>query len=202
MKPKSQILEVWGDFACFTRPELKVERFSYPCPTPSATRGIFEAIFFKPEFYWQIEKIELLREPTYIALRRNEVGSVISVSNIKKWMKGNTYPKPIFADDPSQRQQRQTMAIRNPHYRLHAKIISRLENQDKQIAFEDQFFRRASQGKTFHQPYFGCREFVAFFRFIESLERQPEPFVRYQPQPAPEINTSLLSAPLQRVTPM
>jgi len=91
MKPKPQILEVWGDFACFSRPELKVERFSYPIITPSAARGIFDAIYCKPnkdpvqaQFRWQITKIELLAPVAYIALRRNEGGSVASTANVKK----------------------------------------------------------------------------------------------------------------------
>ena len=73
------VLEVWGDFACFSRPDLKVERYSYPLPTPSAARGVFEAIYFKPEFYWQVTRIETLTPPSYIALRRNEVKDKASV---------------------------------------------------------------------------------------------------------------------------
>ena len=89
MKPKTQVLEVWGEFACFTRPELKVERFSYPVITPSAARAIFDAIYCKPnknpskaEFRWQIKKVEVLSEPKYIALRRNEVREGSSTSTI------------------------------------------------------------------------------------------------------------------------
>lgn len=98
MAAQSHTLEVWGDFACFTRPEMKVERYSYPCPTPSAARGIFEAIYFKPQFYWQVDRIELLAIPKYIPLRRNEVKDKIGVPAVKKWMAGKEQPQPIFAD--------------------------------------------------------------------------------------------------------
>lgn len=172
---KTQIVEVWGDFACFSRPEMKVERFSYPCPTPSAARGIFEAIYFKPQFYWQVSKVELLETPTFLALRRNEVGTVTSVANVKKWMKGSTDPTPLLADDPSQRQQRQTIAIRNPHYRLHAQIIPRPEFSGQTKSYNDQFERRAKCGKVFQQPYFGCREFIAYYRYVENLNGEPNP---------------------------
>ena len=99
-KPNPQVLRVWGDFACFTRPELKAERFSYPFITPSAARGIFDAIYCKrTEFRWQITRIEILREPSFISLRRNEVTKVAS-------------RKPIDVEES--RAQRQTMALRDP----------------------------------------------------------------------------------------
>lgn len=167
------ILEVWGEFGCFSRPELKVERWSYPCPTPSGARGVFDAIYFKPQFRWEVSRIELLREPAYIALRRNEVASKVSASNVKSWMAGTVDPSPLIADDGTQRQQRQTMALRNPHYRLHARIVPRPDNEGQQTAYDEQFRRRASQGKCFQQPYLGCREFVAFFRYLDSLDGQP-----------------------------
>lgn len=181
--PEPHILEVWGDFACFSRPELAVERFSYPCPTPAAARGVFEAIYFKPEFYWQIVRIELLRQPSYIALRRNEVKDKVSEAMVKKWMSGTAEPTPLLADadksitgtDQRGRTQRQTMAIRAPHYRLHARIVPRDKSGRDQIGCDSQFIRRASQGKCFQQPYLGCREFVSFFRLIEDLADEPKP---------------------------
>ena len=183
IREKTHIIEVWGDFACFSRPELKVERWSYPCPTPSAARGVFDAIYCKgwdsstgdSQFYWQVDRIELLREPAYIALRRNEVGCVASASSIKTWMKRPHKTVPLMADDASQRQQRQTMAIRNPRYRLQARIVPRPGFENQQTAFDQQFERRVKQGKCFQQPYLGCREFVAFFRNAESLENGPQP---------------------------
>jgi len=183
MKPQDQVLEVWGELACFTRPELKVERFSYPVITPSAARGIYDAIYCKPsrdgkssEFRWQITKVEVLSKPEYIALRRNEVkNKAPPVQTIERWMTGQEKPKPIFADgdsdelgtDKEGRTQRQTMALRNPRYRLHAEIRPWPGLEDKLPAFEAQFRRRAAAGKCFYQPYFGCREFPAYFRLIE-----------------------------------
>lgn len=182
-EPRHHILEIWGEFACFTRPEMKVERYSYPCPTPSAARGVFEAIFFKPQFRWQVDRVELLSLPSYIALRRNEVKDKLNVNAVKKWMTGKEAPKPIWADaDKSQlgsdqkgRTQRQTMALRRPRFRITAQIAPRPGREGDLAAYDAQFVRRARQGKCFHQPSLGCREFVAFFRYIESLEGEPEP---------------------------
>lgn len=172
---KTHVIEVKGDFACFSRPELKVERWSYPCPTPSAARGVFDAIYcHPPEFLWQIKKIEILKNPTYLALRRNEVSAVTSTRNVKQWMKGTKKPESLKADDNSIRQQRQTMALRKVEYRLHAQIVPWPGFEGKQSAFDAQFVRRASRGKCFQQPYLGCREFVAFFRLVEDLSAEQE----------------------------
>ena len=172
MKAHDQILEVWGEFACFSRPEMKVERFSYPVITPSATRGIFDAIYCKPkEFRWQVKRVEILKPPSYIALRRNEVKERIPVNAVAKWMKGTQPPTPIFADgegDKKGRTQRQTMALKDVRYRLHAQIRPWPEFASHLPALTAQFHRRASQGKCFHQPYFGCREFPAYFRLMEN----------------------------------
>lgn len=177
------VIEFRAEFACFSRPEMKVERFSYPCPTPSAARGALEAIYFKPQFYWQVTRIELLREPSYIALRRNEVKDRLNPSAVRAWMSGKEAPEPLWADgdkgllgsDQKGRTQRQTMALRNPRYRISAHIVPRPSHQSQQRAFDEQFARRASQGKCFQQPALGCREFVAFFRYVESLDGEPAP---------------------------
>ncbi len=181
--PRLQILEVWGDFACFSRPEMKVERYSYPCPTPSAARGALEAIYFKPQFYWQVSRIELLAMPSYIALRRNEVKDKLNPAAVKKWMSGKAPSQPLWADgdkgllgtDQKGRTQRQTMALRSPRFRITAHIVPRPGHESQQKAFDEQFTRRASRGKCFHQPALGCREFVAFFRYVESLDDGPDP---------------------------
>jgi len=170
MKPKDQALDVWGEFACFTRPELKVERFSYPVITPSAARGIYDAIYCKPvEFRWQITKIEILAPPNYIALRRNEVKRAAAVA------KG--YAEPIAADEEA-RTQRQTMALRDVRYRLHAEIRPWRGFEDRLQALESQFRRRAANGKCIYQPYFGCREFPAYFELVEphAARAQPKAF--------------------------
>lgn len=179
----SHILECWGDLACFSRPEMKVERFSYPCPTPSAARGIFDAIYFKPEFRWQVERIELLKPIRYIALRRNEVKDVVNVNAVAKWMEGSEEPEPLWADGDQEvtgsnergRTQRQTMALCDVWYRLHGRIVPRPGNEGKQAAYDEQFVRRASNGKCWQMPYFGCREFPAFFSLPDKSPRTEKP---------------------------
>ena len=178
MKPKTHVIEVWGDFACFTRPECKVERFSYPLPTPSAARGIFDAIYCKPnknpsqaEFRWQITRVEVLAPVSYIALRRNEVKDKANFSAISKWMVGKGDPEPLWADgdrdslgvDTKGRTQRQTMALKNVRYRLYGEIRPWPAHENKLTALEAQFQRRAERGKCFAQPCFGFREFPAYF---------------------------------------
>jgi CRISPR-associated protein Cas5d len=165
-------IEVRGDFACFTRPELKVERMSYPVITPSAARGVFDAIYVKPpEFRWQVRRIEVLREPRFISLRRNEVKDVVNVHAVTTWMRGGSEPEPLWADgdrellgsDEKGRTQRQTIALQDVHYRLWAEIRPWPEFEAQLVGFEEQFKRRVSRGKCFYQPYLGCREFVAYF---------------------------------------
>ncbi len=176
MHPNPQVLEVWGDFACFSRPELKVERLSYPCITPSAARGIFDAIYAKPaELRWQVVAIELLAPPSFIALRRNEVKDKINVNAVADWMAGKRGAEPLWADgdrellgtDERGRTQRQTTALKNVRYRLHAEIRPWPAHRGRQAALEAQFRRRAERGKCFYQPYFGCREFPAWFELVE-----------------------------------
>lgn len=183
-------LEVWGDLACFTRPEMKVERFSYPVITPSAARGIFDAIYWdgkreqqgresvmRPYFYWQVTRIEMLEMPRYIALRRNEVKDrVPGAATLSKWMDGREAPQPLWADggkdelgtDQKGRTQRQTMALKNVRYRLSARIAPKSAFTADWGKMNSQFQRRARAGKCFQQPYFGCREFPAFFEYLEN----------------------------------
>jgi len=186
---KNHTLEVWGELACFTRPEMKVERFSYPVITPSAARGIFDAIYWegirdkqgmKPYFHWQVERIEVLEIPRYIALRRNEVkGIVPGTAKLNKWMRGEAQPEPLWADSDDAttgRTQRQTMALKNVRYRLTARVIPKSEfSAPAQInKFDSMFERRAKQGKCFQQPFFGCSEFPAFFEYVQPGEvRKP-----------------------------
>lgn len=184
MAPIPQVLEVWGELACYSRPELKVERFSYPCITPSAARGIFDAIFAKPpEFRWQVVKVELLSPPSYLALRRNEVKDKVNVQAVLGWMEGRREPEPIWADgdrdllgtDEKGRTQRQTLALKDVRYRLHAEIRPWSGHESKQTALEAQFRRRAERGKCFYQPYLGCREFPAWFRLADASTEDPPP---------------------------
>ena len=176
---KSQCLEVWGEFACFTRPEMKVERYSYPIITPSAARGIFDAIYWKPDshFYWQIERVELLSVPRYIALRRNEVKDKISTQKISQWMRGAGEIEPLWADgsdsDTKGRTQRQTMALKEVRYRLQAHPMLRKGGHNLEI--DAQFRRRAEHGKCHYQPCLGCREFPAYFRLVAADEPASRP---------------------------
>ena len=190
-------LEVWGNLACFTRPEMKVERFSYPVITPSAARGIFDAIYWdgkrervgkqeviRPYFYWQVTRIEVLEMPRFIALRRNEVkDKAPSERTIKSWMNGTEAPEPIWADagkdelgtDQKGRTQRQTMALKNVRYRLTARIVPRQAHRQELGKLNACFLRRAKHGKCFQQPYFGCREFPAFFEYLAPDEPAAQP---------------------------
>lgn len=186
MRGKTHCLDVWGDFACFSRPEMKVERFSYPIITPSAVRGIFDAIYWKRayDFYWQAEKVELLKPPRYIALRRNEVkDKAPPVSTIIAWMEGKREIEPLWADgdrdllgtDQKGRTQRQTMALKNVHYRIYAHMQFR-NGKNNKSAHDEQFVRRASHGKCFYQPFFGCREFPAYFQHVETDDEKKTAF--------------------------
>jgi CRISPR-associated protein Cas5d len=164
---------------------MKVERYSYPVITPSAARGIFDAIYWKKSygFYWQLERVEMLAHPKYLALRRNEVkDKAPSERVIQAWMAGRELPEPIWADggkdelgtDQKGRTQRQTMAMKDIRYRLHAHMRAR-ETQADMNALDAQFVRRARQGKCFYQPYLGCREFPAWFELRADGANDPPP---------------------------
>ncbi|MBI4424976.1 MAG: type I-C CRISPR-associated protein Cas5 [Elusimicrobia bacterium] len=159
-------VKVWGDFACFTRPELKVERVSYPVPTPSAARGVFEAILFKPEFRWRVREIKVLRPIRYLALRRNEVQGVASTKNVAAAMRGKPF-EPLYADDMddagSGRTQRQTLALRDVAYVFIAEPGLFPGTGEDVRKYAEQFKRRVERGQCFQQPYLGCREFAASF---------------------------------------
>lgn len=194
-------LEVWADYACFTRPEMKVERVSYDVPTPSAVRAVFEAIFWKPAIRWQVNKIEVMNPIKWISVRRNEVGTVMSPRS-----------EGLYIEE--HRQQRAGLFLRDVHYRFHATLeyippaqrshsqnrvpdylldqeditnpaiktsavtnktgVSDDETPGKYLAM---FERRARKGQCFTQPYLGCREFSCHFRWLdESEQSQCAPF--------------------------
>lgn len=163
-------LEVSGDFACFTRPEMKVERVSYDIITPSAARAVFESILFKradgrPAVCWHIRRIEVLKPIRWINLRRNEVGAVISTRNVTQAM---THGGPLGLYIEEERQQRAGLFLRDVAYRLHAEMEVFVEPAAKYHAM---FERRAAKGQCFNQPYLGCREFVADFQLVD--QEQP-----------------------------
>lgn len=154
-------IKVWGDFACFTRPDMKVERVSYSVMTPSAARGVLEAVFWKPEFQWRIREIHILREIKHFSILRNEVNSKVSVSSAKG---GKRY----FAD--GDRAQRHSLVLRDVEYIIKADIAVKDHSQDDAAKYRDQFRRRVSRGQCYHTPYLGCREFSAFFSEPEGNE--------------------------------
>lgn len=163
---KIHCLEVRGDFACFTRPEMKVERVSYDIITPSAARAIFEAILWKPAIRWRTTRIEVLAPIRWINVRRNEVGSVISGRNVKTAMKNGGGHLALYVEED--RQQRAGLFLRDVHYRIHAhfELLYR-EGSSDPVKFSEMFQRRARKGQCFSQPYLGCREFSADFRLVE-----------------------------------
>ena len=168
-------LHVSGDFACFTRPEMKVERVSYDEITPSAARAIFEAILWKPAIRWQIEKIEVLNKIQWFSVRRNEVASVIPIQPVKTAMRTGTGQLALYADED--RQQRAGLILRDVAYRIHASfaMTAKAGPDDNPTKFAEMFKRRASAGQAFNQPYLGCREFSADFRLVTEANDGPPP---------------------------
>jgi len=164
---KNFCLEVLGDFACFTRPEMKVERVSYDVITPSAARAIFEAVLWKPAIRWHIQKIEVLAPIKWINLRRNEVGKVIPKVNPKTATENG---KPLGLNIEDERQQRAGLFLRDVKYRIHAsfEMTEKAGASDTPAKFSEIFKRRAAKGQCFNQPYLGCREFSANFRLVDS----------------------------------
>ncbi len=182
--PTRHILEVWGDYACFTQPVMKVERFSYPIMTPSAARGVLEAIYWKPKFHWQILQIDMFSVPRYISLMRNEVKEKAPPdSTIARWMKRTEPISPIMADATMAdagtamkgRTQRQTMALKDVRYRIHAEIRPFEKYKQEISGLDAQFARRAARGQCFYQPCLGCREFPAFFKPAGEDDEAPIP---------------------------
>jgi len=151
-------VQVWGDYACFTRPEMKVERVSYPVMTPSAARGVLEAIFWKPEFNWRVREIAVLKPVRFFSILRNEVNTRQSERAARGWM---TAGGGFFAEED--RAQRHTLALRDVAYRVTADIELREHATDNIAKYRDQFQRRVERGQCFATPYMGCREFSATF---------------------------------------
>lgn len=149
-----------GPLACFTRPELKVERVSYPVMTPSAARGLLEAVLWKPAILWRIERIHTLAPIRFVAFRRNEVSTKASAPAAAVVRDGGSI-LPYFADDD--RAQRNTLALRDVDYLIeaHFEMTERAGPLDNLTKFVEIFERRLAKGQCFHQPYLGCRELAA-----------------------------------------
>lgn len=172
---KRYCLELFGDYACFTRPEMKVERVSYDVMTPSAARACFESILWKPAIRWHIREIEILKPINWINLRRNEVGNIISTRNVEAAMKGGDAILGLNIED--ERQQRAGLFLRDVVYRVHADLefIADRDKSANANKYHEMFERRASRGQCVNQPYLGCREFSAFFRLVTDLSIEPAP---------------------------
>jgi CRISPR-associated protein Cas5d len=162
-------VKAWGEYACFTRPEMKVERVSYPVMTPSAARGLLEAIFWKPEISWQIREIWVLNDIRHVSILRNEVNHRATLTAARVWARtGGGY----FADDADNRAQRHTLALRDVAYIIKADIVLASHAITEDVAkYRDQFRRRVNCGQCYHRPYFGCREFTASFGPSDGSER-------------------------------
>lgn len=158
-------LKVWGQYACFTRPEMKVERVSYDVLTPSAARGILEAIYWKPQVRWIVERLHVLNPIRFTNLRRNEVAAKASAANAKKAMNGKLKgPLALFIEED--RQQRAATILRDVAYVIEARF-ELLDDADPVEKHYNIFKRRAEGGQYFHHPYLGCREFPCDFEWID-----------------------------------
>jgi CRISPR-associated protein Cas5d len=160
-------LHVWGEYACFTRPEMKVERVSYDVMTPSAARGILEAIHWKPAIVWVIEKIHVLNPIRFTSIRRNEVGAKIPASSVNSAMtRGDTNGLGMAVDE--NRQQRAATVLVNPAYVIeaHFDLTPKAGDNDTAAKHLSMFNRRAESGQCFHRPYLGTREFAAHFNLV------------------------------------
>ncbi len=159
-------LKIWGRNACFTRPEMKVERVSYDVMTPSAARGVIEAILWKPAIRWKVTQIDVLNPIKWESVRRNEVGAVMS-----------SRTSGLFIEE--QRQQRAGLFLRDVAYTVHAyfEMTDKAGGEDTVIKFQEMFLRRAERGQCFHRPYLGCREFAAEFAVFTNGKPLPEPIL-------------------------
>lgn len=191
-------LEVWGDYACFTRPEMKVERVSYDVITPSAARAIFEAILWKPAISWHITKIEVLKPIKWLSVRRNEVGREIYRPSARQMAGKRGAPLGFYIEDA--RQQKAGLLLRDVKYRLHGYFEfippdergsnrastpelcadgqeqEVCEREDEAPAkYAAMFERRAKKGQCFHRPYLGCREFACNFKLVEPDKETAKP---------------------------
>lgn len=155
------VLHVTGDFACFTRPEMKVERVSYDVITPSAARAIFESILWKPAIRWQIRRIDVLAPIRWTTLRRNELAGKLSLASVNSAMRHGVGQLAQYIEE--ERQQRASLLLRDVAYRLYAdfSLTERAGPDDSLVKFAEMFRRRASRGQCVNQPYLGCREFAA-----------------------------------------
>ena len=170
MKGNTLKLHTWGPYGLFTRPEMKTERVSYDVLTPSAARGIIEAIHWRPSIRWVIDRIHVLKPIRFETLRRNEVGSVIPLRNVRAAMKnGTTDGLHVLVEDV--RQQRAATLLRDVAYVIEAHVVlTGTSSTDTTVKHERMFRRRAGKGQCYHRPYLGTREFAADFALADGDE--------------------------------
>lgn len=172
-------VRVSGDWACFTRPEMKVERVTYQYMTPSAARGALEAVFWHPQFRWVVSEIEVLRPVRYQSVTRNEVQKKIPTGNVAGWMRDPASMKPFYANARGREEgenatQRSTLALRDVAYNITAHAVVdgvNLRPEDTPEKYAAMFERRVEKGQCFARPYLGCREFAADFRAVDPSEQ-------------------------------
>ncbi len=157
-------LEVWGAYALFSRPELKVERVSYDVPTPSAARGIVESVYYHPGLRWYIDRIHVLNPIRFVSIRRNEVTDKISGRNVRQAAQGGG--QPLYLVTSQKIVQRSSLLLQDVHYVIeaHFEMTDKAAPSDNPGKFQDIVTRRMERGQCFHTPYFGCREFPVSFR--------------------------------------
>lgn len=167
-------LEVWGDYALFTRPEMKVERVSYDVMTPSAARGLMEAVYWHPGMRWSVDRIHVCSPIRFTNLRRNEVKATVSARSARTVMERGTGD--LYLCTPENIQQRASMLLRDVHYVIeaHFDMTDRAAPGDNPGKFQDIIKRRVRKGQFYHQPYFGCREFPVNFKLCEQSPDCPE----------------------------
>lgn len=167
-------VEVWGDYACFSRPEMKVERVSYDMMTPSAARGLLEAIYWHPGMRWVIDSIVVCNPIRFTNIRRNEVTDVVLASSALAVMNGGS--DPIYLAAPEKIAQRATMALRDVRYVINAHFVmtDKANETDSEGKFCDIIRRRLKKGQMYHQPCFGTREFIADFKQCDAVPECPE----------------------------
>lgn len=169
----SVLVEVWGDYACYSRPEMKVERVSYDVMTPSAARGLLEAIYWHPGMKWVIDRIHVCAPIRFTNIRRNEVKDTVSARKVKSVME---HGGPLYLSTPESIQQRAAMVLRDVHYVIeaHFDMTQRASPTDNPGKFREIMRRRLEKGQFYHQPCFGVREFPANFRPCRELPPCPE----------------------------
>ncbi len=165
-------VRVWRDYALFTRPEMKVERCSYDVITPSAARGILEAIYWHPGMHWIIDRIYVKKPIRFTGVRRNEVKSTVSSNNVLPVYNGKD--KPLYISSKADIVQRASLLLRDVEYVIeaHFEMINKANQSDNPGKFKDIIMRRLKRGECFHTPYFGCREFPVRFCLCEEAEIQ------------------------------